>query len=251
MIDTTNTEFDEELSDTIPVPSMLDWLRDIVQHSDMIRTLPVDKIVYRVRSHTRTETCDTWDSLGSPPNLYAPSNRMSAAGISVFYGAYEMATAVVEASASAPQDLILTGAAWTCSRPLHLLDLSALPEVPSLFKASRDERGAILFLAEFVKSITAPVEHDGRERIDYVPTQILTEYFRNLVKGPGGAPLDGIAYPSARRPRGRSIVIFASHDDLDPDKSRGDESLLKLVENSIKRLPRPESSPAPKARKAP
>ena len=49
---------------------------------------------------------------------------------------------------------------------------------------------------EFVKSITAPVAHDGREHIEYVPTQILTEYFRGRVKGEGASRLDGIVYPA-------------------------------------------------------
>jgi hypothetical protein len=235
-----HTEFDGELHDTIPVPFMLDWLRDAVQQSNMIRSLPIGTLVYRVRAHRKDEVCVTWDTLGSPPREYALSNRMSAAGISVFYGAFDMKTAVVEASVSAPPDRILTGGAWRNSRALQILDLSALPSVPSLFQTSRDERGAIMFLAEFVSSITVPVHHDGREHIDYVPTQILTEYFRKLVKGPDGVGLDGIAYPSARRTGGRSIVVFAANDELDPEQTWGDEPLLALVRDSIKRQPRPQ-----------
>jgi len=164
---------------------------------------------------------------------------MSAAGISVFYRAYEMATARIEASASAPQGWALTGATWQCSRPLQVLDLSELPAVLSIFGASREARGALLFLAEFVRSITAPVVHDGREHIDYVPTQILTEYFRKRVKGDGGSAIDGVVYPSARRRRGRSIVIFPSQDDLDPERLWGEDPILELDQTSVKRLRRP------------
>ena len=77
-------------------------------------------------------------------------------------------------------------------QPLRVLDLSELPPVPSIFAASREQRGALQFLWEFVKSITAPVVHDGREHIDYVPTQSLTEYFRERVKGSDGSALNGI-----------------------------------------------------------
>lgn len=233
-----NVDPEEESHDTIPVPHMLDTLRDMVQESGMIRTLPADRLIYRVRSHKKTEQCTTREALGSPPSVKAPSNRMSAAGISVFYGAYEMATARIEASAIAPQGWALTGAAWQCSRPLQVLDLSELPAVPSIFGASREERGALLFLGEFVRSITAPVAHDGREHIDYVPTQILTEYFRKRVKGDGGLAIDGVVYPSVRRRGGRSIVIFASLDDLDPERLWGAEPLLKLDQTSVKRLRR-------------
>jgi HEPN/RES N-terminal domain 1/RES domain len=234
-------EQEDDFHETIPVPDMLDTLRDVLKESGLIRTLPGDLVIYRVRSHKKTEQCTTREALGPPPGSKAPSNRMSAAGISVFYGAFEMATAVIEASMSMQKgtEWVLTGAAWQCTRALHVLDLSELPPVPSIFATSRDERGALLFLREFVTSITAPVVHDGREHIEYVPTQILTEYFRVRVKDPGGAALDGIVYPSARRSRGRSIVLFASHDDLDPENHWGDEQpIVKIDPSSVKRLHR-------------
>ena len=62
----------------------------------------------------------------------------------------------------------------------------------SIFAVSREERGGLLFLREFVKSITLPVVHDGREHIEYVPTQVLTEYFRQQVTTLDGSALDGI-----------------------------------------------------------
>ena len=72
-------------------------LRDMLKESGLIRTLPGDLVIYRVRSHKKTEQCTTREALGPPPGSKAPSNRMSAAGISVFYGAFEMATAAIEA----------------------------------------------------------------------------------------------------------------------------------------------------------
>jgi hypothetical protein len=196
---------------------MLDALHDIVQESAMIRSIPVDRIIYRIRAHKNTEECTTRETLGPPPSDKAPTNRMSAAGVSVFYGAFEMATAVAEARVSMPpeREWVLTGAAWQCTRPLQVLDLSELPPVPSIFEASREWRGAILFLREFVKSISAPVVHDGGEHVEYVPTQVLTEYFRKEVSAPDGSPLDGIVYPSARRRGGRSLVVFRSREELD------------------------------------
>ena len=82
--------------------------------------------------------------------------------------------------------------------------------------------------------------HDCREHTEYVPTQILTEYFRERVKGSDGSALNRIVYPSARRRGGRSVVVFASQEDLDPDGMWGDEEpLLNLDPSSIKRLRRP------------
>ena len=153
---------EEEVHDTIPVPDMLDALRDMVQESGLIRTLPADVVLYRVRSHKKSEDCTTRESLGPPPGDKAPSNRMSAAGISFFYGALEMATAAIEASVTMPKgsEWVLTGAAWQCSRPLHVLDLSELPPVPNLQvplvarprnHEQRDDRGIRVFVGRLVQ----------------------------------------------------------------------------------------------------
>jgi hypothetical protein len=206
----------------------------------MIRSIPADRIIYRVRAHKKSEECTTRETLGPPPSDKAPTNRMSKAGVGVFYGAFERATAVAEASVSMPpeREWVLTGAAWQCTRPLRVLDLAELPPVPSIFEASREWRGAILFLCEFVKSISAPVVHDGGEHVEYVPTQVLTEYFWKQVSAPDGSPLDAIVYPSARRRGGRSLVVFRSREELDPATLRGHEPLLKIDQGSVTRLPR-------------
>jgi hypothetical protein len=233
-------ELDELDHDTIPVSAMLDALQDIVHESGMIRMLAGDRIFYRVRVHQRSEQCTTRETLGPPPSDKAPTNRMSAAGVSVFYGAFERATAVAEASVSMPagREWTLTGAAWQSARPLQVLDLSDLPPIPSIFAASREWRGVLLFLREFVKSISAPVVHDGREHIEYVPTQILTDYFRRKVTAFDGSALDGIVYPSARRRGGRSLVVFRSREELDPARLSGQEPLLKLDQGSVTHLRR-------------
>ena len=105
---------------------MLDAVGELVLEFGLVTSVPTNTVIYRVRSHHKTETCRTREALGSPPDTKAVSNRMSAAGISVFYGAFDLATAAVEASVSMPQDpqWVLTGAAWNCTRVLQVLDLS-------------------------------------------------------------------------------------------------------------------------------
>jgi len=143
---------------------------------------------------------------------------MSAAGISVFYAGMDPATAKAETIANLPatEQRVLTGATWTNTRPLNILDLTKLPPIPSFYARVRYDRDHLIFLREFVSSITQPVEHDGREPTEYVPSQIVTEYFRHRYRTHDNAGLDGIIYPSARHKRGRSIVIFASQADLTP-----------------------------------
>lgn len=50
---------------------------------------------------------------------------------------------------------------------------------PSIFDpAGRVQYFGLRFLQQFVGDVTLPVELDGREHIDYVPTQVFTEYVR-------------------------------------------------------------------------
>jgi HEPN/RES N-terminal domain 1/RES domain len=229
----------ERFYEGIPVPQMLDELRDIIENAGLLTTLPEGTLFYRIRIHKPTLTCNSWDSLGPPPPERCPSNRMSAAGISVFYAGMDLATAKAETSANlkSSDTQVFTAGTWTNTRPINVLDLSKLPPIPGFYAGLRYERDQLAFLHEFVDEIRKPVSHDGREHIDYVPTQILTEYFRHPYKVSESGTLDGIIYKSAQRPNGRSIILFASHDDLDPNKDGSDaKPILKLEPSSIKRL---------------
>lgn len=198
----------DEFSETIPVPLMLQELERIVREFDLVRSLPAGSRLWRVRVHGSSERCDSWRTLGSPPDAKAVSSRMSPAGISLFYGAMEATTALREAAASADQRTRprYTLSEWILTRDASVLDVSDLPDAPSFYEGRRAERDALLFLAQFVHKITQPVTHDGREHIDYVPTQILTEFFRQTSAPEGTPALDGIVYPSARRPQRCSLL---------------------------------------------
>jgi RES domain len=61
----------------------------------------------------------------------------------------------------------------------------------------------LLFLFSFARDLSKPVILDGREHIEYVPTQVVTEYMRRLPD----AAIDGILHASAQS-AGTSCVIF-------------------------------------------
>ena len=209
-------------SDLTPVSDMLAELASMLEDQNLIETVGTMTGFFRVRAHNRSEKCDDWKSLGSPPRDRAPNNRMSAAGISMFYCSTNLATAKAE-TLSTMKDrngFALTAAAWVSTRPLLMLNLCKIPPTPSFWFTERDHRDKIRFLRAFAESISQPVVHDGREHIDYVPTQILTEYFRHEYRIHDGKQIDGIIYPSARVPSGRNVVIFASQDDLTPSAER-------------------------------
>lgn len=72
--------------------------------------------------------------------------------------------------------------------------------MPSLFdKKNRYARDVIRFLNKFSVKVSSPIERDGREHTEYVPTQMLSEYFRHIFKYKKHS-IDGILYPRVSLP---------------------------------------------------
>lgn len=158
-------------------------------------------------------------TLGPVPSHMARANRMSPAGISMFYGADDVDTAIAEIGAHSSDSWAVI-AQFNAARELRVVDLSNLPCLPSIFVTGEDARTryeSIQFLHRFVEDLTLPVVLDGREHIEYVPTQVFTEYLRYSFP----ARLDGLVFPSAQG-LGRNVVIFygpdfcSSSDDVGP-----------------------------------
>ena len=228
---------DNELT---PVPEVLAEIAEVIQTAGMDVVLAVDSPLFRVRPHHPGTACTKATELGPPPEDLAPNNRMSAAGVSVFYGAFELPTAVSEVAAGLPKrhGKVLTGAEWRTKREFHLIDLTRLPTLGSPYAEHREDRAPLVFLRQFVGEITQPVTHDGKEHIEYVLPQVLTEYLRLQYRSASGHVLDGIVYPSAQRQKGRSVVLFVSHRDLNGPFSARDAALT-LVDTSIQQIPAP------------
>ena len=228
----------DKFEDAIPVAEMLDELGAVVERHGLIRTLPAGTTLSRIRVHEKNENPNTEDQLGPPPSKRALANRMSPAGISLFYSALDDRTARAETFTTGRKQQYGTIAKWATTRELVILDLTRRPSAPSFFDASaiwnRDER---LFLDAFTRDISKPVSLDGREHIDYVPTQIVTEYFRQFFTTTDGQRIHGIVYPSARRKLGKCVVVFVGYDSFDPDSLvRPDPPPLELIITSARRV---------------
>jgi hypothetical protein len=131
---------------------------------------------------------------------------MNPAGIAYFYLAASAETAVAETLRGDPRKYLV--ATFRTSAAFPILDLSALPPLPSIFDAGRQyEREALLFLRDFVRDISVPIARDGREHIDYVPSQIVSEYFAQVAVGPSGEKIRGLAWNSAVD-GGKNVVLF-------------------------------------------
>jgi RES domain-containing protein len=211
------TRFHFHLSPTSPVAgpqefapgSFLPVLGKLITTYGLVRRIPMETPLFRARVRA---TGDTWgltaDQLGAPPPERARAGRMNPAGIPYLYVALDEATALAETVSSPPVEVIV--ATFRASRELTVIDLSNLPPLPSVFDQERRmDREGLMFLEAFVREISKPVRKDGAEHIDYVPSQVVCEYFAQVFKAadPGGR-IDGLLYPSAVRPGGENLVLF-------------------------------------------
>jgi len=198
-------------SEEIPPAQMLDRLAGTISETRLVRILEKGTLIYRVRKHEVYISYTTAAELGPPPPEKAIySNRISPAGIPMFYGAFDKQTALLETYQNDKKgQCVATIAAFRTLKPLKVIDLTELPEVPSLFDSERRYlRSGIIFLKSFEEEISKPIEKDGREHIEYVPTQVFTEYFRHIYLDEDGEGVKGILYPSSRKKGGISCVLF-------------------------------------------
>jgi hypothetical protein len=161
---------------------------------------------------------------------------MSPAGVVMFYGSDQGETALRETAQSLGPGTYALGE-FSNARQIFLLDLANLPDIPSLFQEIPDSmeynpRRVLQFLHHVSWEMSQPVERDGREHIEYVPSQVVTEFVRSTIRE--GGRIDGIRYPSAVHRRAASYVLFAHQDNLVvPDDKRpslrDDDRWLELV----------------------
>lgn len=193
----------------VPLPSqMLSKILRMIHDTSMVRIVKKGAIFYRTRICFEGESIkDTASDLGVPTNENAKfSNRMSPEGIPMFYGAIEKETAEEEAraikyrSGQLKKALLIKIAQFVLLRDISVVDFTRRHDY-CLFDEEVDERALNMkaFLNRFVRELSKPIEKDGREHIDYVPTQIVTEYLKYKCVNRKGRRIKGILYPSSRR----------------------------------------------------
>jgi len=223
---------------------ILDKLAQLVRDLNLIKPLPRRNVIFRARRNKGNRKFVNVNDLGPPKNPKQP-NRMSPAGIPMFYGSMDENTALDEIRDE--KSKYITVAAWKILRKMKFLDLTSLPPIPSLFDQDRNYlRPPIIFLHSFLSDFAKRIQKDGNEHIEYVPTQIVTEYFRHIFRDEKGKPIQGIIYPSSLRPNSQSIVLFCQSEDCIQDNLKRREPRapwlkiqnpwLSLVSPSIKRI---------------
>ena len=210
------------------------YLGQAVRDLGLVREVGTEEVFFRARLSMRSETHLRTAELGTVPvSCATTANRMSPAGIPMFYGADDEVTAIAEVydkSKDERQTAKASVGAFRPSRPLRLLDLSGRLPLPSLFDPTeRRLREKVRLLRDFAEAIAQPIEKDRLEHIDYAPTQIVTEYFRHVFSAKEASPIDGIMYPSSRNTDHVCYVLFVDDKhcvDAGDSPDDGEFSLL-------------------------
>lgn len=204
-------------SQEIPVADMLDVVGGEV--GSLIRTLDIGTELYRARYLPADgSVAVSASTMGPPPKEVASAGRMNPAGIPYFYAAFDVKTALAEIG-EVPEGKLPETAVFRTERLLNVVDLVKLPRAPSVFATDlRAERVRALFLTGFVTAITQPVHKDGREHIDYVPSQIVCEYVAQSFSRGDGVSIDGLIFPSAAHQGGVNLVLFPSGSPFDHNR---------------------------------
>ena len=217
----------------IPPAKILDHVAPLIERLNLVRTLPAGHRVWRARAHCTPAIEHTASALGTvPAELALKANRMSPAGIPMFYGAIDEDTAITEVT-DASEDTHVTWCQFELTADLRVVDLTRLPAEPSMFDPELGSmRRQIRFLNMFVEQLSARIERD-HDDIEYIPTQIVTEYLLH-VHG-GGNRVRGLVYQSSLA-EGACVSLDISNDhciDATPSPA-SDYPQLQLVADSVR-----------------
>jgi hypothetical protein len=181
----------------------------LIDAQGLIQTVQPGLRLFRARVCDPGQHFESAADLGPPPaNRALQSNRMNPPGIPMFYGAESTELATVETRGQQ-----VSVGLFETTRPIRVLDLAHLPPVPGFFsEAPRLELFTVAFLTQFSELIILPVDRDDRTQLDYIPTQVFTEFLRDYEFD--GGKIDGIKYRSATGIAGCNTVLFATADNV-------------------------------------
>lgn len=184
---------------------LLESLCGRLQLDECLALLDEGTKVYRVRKHKQgLKKTDLKEFCAPPPEDCVQANRMSPPGIQVFYGALDHKTAKLEVNTTAPYYL----AEFQVSRPTILIDLTLKLERISMFDPeSAWWNNYVDFMNGFISDLTRSIDHSTKIHIEYIPTQVVSEYFRHIAKDLNP---QGFIYPSHQNPDGRNVAFFGN-----------------------------------------
>lgn len=215
---------------------VLQTIFEYVELIGLFEQLAAGSKFFRARKVDCGPILGTAEDMGPPPfEMATQSNRMSPAGIPMFYGCDDEATALKETATEAGDFMI---GRFEALRRATLLDLTCIPPVPSLFDSASENveaprRMVLIFLHHIAGELSRPIERNERAHVEYVPTQVVTEYIRDQLVWENRR-VDGIKYSSSSNPGHASYVLFADQSNVlsTPASRWSEDRWLKLTQTN-------------------
>lgn len=188
----------------------------ITKSLNLIKKIEKGTIIYRCRQHHSSKVVNEKDKLVAPPEKYAIyPNRFSPSGISMLYSAFDSKTAFLETISREDKEKdSITISKFKLKKEIYVVDFNKLPQIPSIFDFKKVKTHYLIrFLYDLVRDFTQEIKKDGKEHIEYVPTQVVTEYFRYPFNKNRQNIIEGIVYPSSKNKSESSSVIFWNNEE--------------------------------------
>lgn len=189
-----------------PREDILTGLRNIIIEQNLCKCLPSGTVVYRARKVDDANKIYMFEDITSPPEPKAFPNRMSPVGISMFYSSFERDTAMNECVGDDTQTIIV--GTFETIRDLSVIDLTSIPNNSFWMKGWQENQ----FLHTFNRNITLRVDPDDKNLLQYVPTQVFTEFLRYMFKDMDGNGIDGLIYGSSKSSE-KNLVLFCNQKE--------------------------------------
>lgn len=218
---------DEDYGEISPA-RILHHVGTLLEDFDLIKDLPAGTVFYRARTHTyEGEFPLVAKQLGTAPaSLAAQGNRMSPAGIPMFYGCENAEAALAEVGVRTANNLASVGLFETTTS-CRVVDLTLLPPVPSMFDSVLGaHRRELTFLNRFADAISQP-SREGFDQIDYVPTQVLVEYLLRVRWD--SHSIAGIRYRSSALENESAVALDVANSDCLDQEQEADSERLQIV----------------------
>lgn len=203
---------------------ILSVLSDLIIEQGLVKTLAKGTKIYRARKVDDVKIEYAFEDITSPPDNLAFPNRMSPAGISMFYASFENDTAKNECVGGDSAGLIV--GCFEIAKDLKVIDLTSIPEQSFWVNNWQENQ----FLHYFNENITKRVDPEDTNHLQYIPTQVFTEFLRYMFRNSKGQQIDGLIYGSSKT-KEKNIVLFCNQKE---SKNYVDENVkIEKFERSV------------------
>jgi len=209
-----------------PYSILMNFREAILKHNLIVKFPTGDLHVYRSRMHKKQKNQLNHKELGPPPDNCAQANRLSPAGIPMFYCALEEETSIIEVIDINKPDYFISTASFSNLKPLTLIDFSQI-EWCSIFDTENvEKRETFILLQQFIEDLIKPISNDGSQHIDYVPTQVVTEFLKKSFKTDLDEEIHGFFYESSKSKGNTNVVLFFNQENITDDKYDSDKYIV-------------------------